>query len=130
MGKKKKNRENKEGKTKKGRKIGALNQIEKEENMQDEPVRYRDTPREEAEIKQLKNRLSRMTGQLNGISRMLDEGRYCGDILTQVAAVESALQNFGYVVLRDHLDACVTDEIRKGNDGIMDETVELIRKLK
>ena len=45
------------------------------------------TPRSEKERKQLQNRLSRMTGQLNGISRMLEENRYCGDILTQVAAV-------------------------------------------
>ena len=44
------------------------------------------TPRSEKERKQLQNRLSRMSGQLNGISRMLEENRYCGDILTQVAA--------------------------------------------
>jgi DNA-binding FrmR family transcriptional regulator len=71
-----------------------------------------------------------MTGQLNGISRMLDDNRYCGDILTQVAAVESALQGFGYVVLQNHMKTCVADEIRNGNDAIIDETVELIRKLK
>ena len=59
------------------------------------------TPRSEKERKQLQNRLSRMTGQLNGISRMLEENRYCGDILTQVAAVESALQAFGYAILRN-----------------------------
>ena len=55
------------------------------------------TPRSEKK-KQLQNRLSRMSGQLNGISRMLEENRYCGDILTQVAAVESALQAFGYAI--------------------------------
>ena len=61
------------------------------------------TPRSEKERKQLQNRLSRMTGQLNGISRMLEENRYCGDILTQVAAaVESALQAFGYAILKEY----------------------------
>lgn len=88
------------------------------------------TPRNEAELKQLKNRLSRMAGQLNGISRMLDENRYCGDILTQVAAVQSALQAFGYVILKEHMDTCVVEEVRKGNTQIVDEAVELIKKLK
>ena len=88
------------------------------------------TPRNEAELKQLKNRLSRMAGQLNGISRMLDENRYCGDILTQVAAVQSALQAFGYVILKEHMDTCVVEEVKKGNTQIVDEAVELIKKLK
>ena len=87
-------------------------------------------PRSEKELKQLKNRLSRMTGQLNGISKMLDENRYCGDILTQVAAVESALQAFGYMVLKTHMETCVAEEIQNGNLAVMDETVELIKKLK
>lgn len=92
--------------------------------------RLKSTPREESELRQLKNRLSRMVGQLNGISRMLDENRYCGDILTQVAAVESALQSFGYLVLRDHMETCVAEEIQKGNMAVVEEAVELIKKLK
>lgn len=92
--------------------------------------RTKHTPRSEKELKKLKNRLSRMIGQLNGISRMLDENRYCGDILTQVAAVESALQSFGYIVLAEHMETCVTEEIRKGNDQIMEEAIELVKKLK
>ena len=88
------------------------------------------TPRSETERKQLQNRLSRMSGQLNGISRMLEENRYCGDILTQVAAVESALQAFGYAILKEHMETCVVEEIRKGNTAIVDEAVELVKKLK
>ncbi len=88
------------------------------------------TPREEAGVRQLKNRLNRMVGQLNGIGRMLDENRYCGDILTQVAAVESALQAFGYLVLQEHMETCVVEEIQKGNTQVVRETVELIKKLK
>lgn len=88
------------------------------------------TPRSEKERKQLQNRLSRMTGQLNGISRMLEENRYCGDILTQVAAVESALQAFGYAILKEHMETCVVEEIQKGNTAVVDEAVELVKKLK
>lgn len=92
--------------------------------------RTKHTPRSEKERKQLQNRLNRMIGQLNGISRMLDENRYCGDILTQVAAVESALQSFGHIVLAEHMETCVVEEIRKGNDQIMEEAIELVKKLK
>ena len=88
------------------------------------------TPRSETERKQLQNRLSRMTGQLNGISRMLEENRYCGDILTQIAAVESALQAFGYAILKEHMETCVVEEIRKGNTAIVEEAVDLVKKLK
>lgn len=88
------------------------------------------TPRQEKEIKQLKNRLNRIVGQLNGIGRMLDENRYCGDILTQVAAVESALQSFGYLILQEHMETCVVEEIDKGNLEVIEEAVELMKKLK
>lgn len=91
---------------------------------------HKATPRSEKELRQLQNRLKRMIGQLNGISKMLDDNRYCGDILIQVAAVESALQSFGYLVLQDHLKTCVVEEIQKGNTKILDEAVELIKKLK
>lgn len=88
------------------------------------------TPRDAENLRNLKNRLSRMSGQLNGISKMLDENRYCGDILTQVAAVESALQAFGHLILQEHMETCVVEEIRKGNTAIVEEAVELMKKLK
>ena len=81
-------------------------------------------------MKQLQNRLNRITGQINGIKTMLDDNRYCGDVLIQVAAVESALQSFGYIVLQNHLETCVAEEVKKGNTQILDEAVELIKKLK
>ena len=92
--------------------------------------RMRHTPRDEAELRQLKNRISRMSGQLNGIARMLDENRYCGDILIQIAAVEKALQSFGYSVLKAHMETCMVEEIQSGNPEIVDEVVELVKKLK
>ena len=92
--------------------------------------RHRHTPRSDEELRQLKNRLNRMAGQLNGIGRMLDENRYCGDILIQVSAVERALQNFGYMLLKSHMEACVAEEVRKGNPDIIEETLERMKKLK
>lgn len=88
------------------------------------------TPRQESELKLLKNRLNRITGQLNGIGKMLEENRYCGDILMQVAAAESALQSFAYLILQEHMETCVVEEIRRGNLAVVEETVELMKKLK
>ena len=93
-------------------------------------AQHKHTPRGEEDLRQLHNRLNRMVGQLNGISRMLDENRYCGDILIQIAAVEKALQNFGYIVLRDHMNTCVVEQIQSGNTQVVDEAVELMKKLK
>ena len=92
--------------------------------------RYKATPRGEQEIRQLQNRINRMMGQLGGISRMVEENRYCGDILIQVAAVESALQSFGYLVLQRHMETCVVEQVKQGNTGVIEEAVELIKKLK
>lgn len=61
---------------------------------------------------------------------MLADNRYCGDILIQLSAVESALQSFGYMVLSDHLKTCVVENIKDGNLAILDETVDLVKKLK
>ena len=91
---------------------------------------HKNTPRSESSNRQLQNRLNRMIGQLNGIKKMLDDNRYCGDILTQIAAVESALQSFGYIILQDHMETCVVEEIKNGNLQIVDEAVDLIKKLK
>ena len=93
-------------------------------------IHYRHTPRSEEDLRQLRNRLNRMVGQLNGIGKMLDENRYCGDILIQIAAVEKALQNFGYIILRDHMNTCMVDAVQKGDTAVMDEAIELMKKLK
>lgn len=91
---------------------------------------YKSIPREAEELKKLKNRLNRMIGQLNGIGKMLEENRYCGDILMQVAAVENALQSFGYLILQNHLETCVSDKIKNGEAEVIDEAMYLIKKIK
>ena len=92
--------------------------------------KYKHTPRKDASVRALHSRLNRIIGQLNGIKSMLDENRYCGDVLIQVSAAESALRTFGYMILRDHMESCITEEIKKGNMEIIDETMFLIKGLK
>lgn len=92
--------------------------------------RFKNTPRSEETLRQLKNRINRITGQLNGIQKMLDDNRYCGDILNQISAVESALQSVGYIILEEHMQTCVIEEVKNGNNSIVTEAVELMKKLK
>ena len=99
-------------------------------NQENSYCRFKHTPRDAEKLKLLKNRLNRMIGQLSGIGNMLDDNRYCGDILTQISAVESALQSFGYIILQDHLETCVTEKIQSGDETVIAETVDLIKKLK
>ncbi|MDP1617015.1 metal-sensitive transcriptional regulator [Phenylobacterium sp.] len=63
----------------------------------------------------LANRLSRIEGQVRGISRMVEEDRYCIDILTQVQAVRAALARVETEVLKDHLDHCIEGAIVSGD---------------
>ena len=92
--------------------------------------RHKSTPRDAAKQKKLTSRINRIIGQLSGIQNMLDDNRYCGDILIQIGAVESALQSFGYIVLQEHLETCVEEEVQKGNTQIMEEVIDLVKKLK
>ena len=64
----------------------------------------------------LKRRLHRIEGQVRGIERMVDEDRYCIDILTQVAAVRTALESLGLQVLEDHVSHCVHDALSAGDE--------------
>ena len=77
-------------------------------------------------------RLKRIEGQARGIHRMIDEEKYCIDILTQVAAVTSALKAVSLGLLGDHLAHCVADAARKGGpeaDEKLDEAMQAIKRL-
>ena len=75
------------------------------------------------------NWLSRIEGQVRGIKRMVEEDAYCVDIITQVAAVNAALNSFNKVLLTNHIKTCVAKDIREGNDEVIDELTALLQKL-
>lgn len=85
--------------------------------------------RSEKEYKDLMNRLKRIEGQVRGIQGMVEKDMYCADILTQVAAVNAALNSFNKVLLGNHVRTCVAENIRQGNDEVIDELVVLLQKL-
>ena len=63
----------------------------------------------------LQSRLNRIEGQVRGVSRMIEEGRYCIDVLTQLQAVRAALVKVETEMLKDHLGHCLEDAIVSGN---------------
>ena len=85
--------------------------------------------RDEKEYKDLMNRLSRIEGQVRGVKGMLERDAYCVDILTQVAAINAALNSFNKVLLANHIKSCVVENVRNGDDSIIDELVVTIQKL-
>ena len=72
-------------------------------------------------------RLKRIQGQIRGLEKMIEEKRYCIDILDQVASVKSALDGVGLLLMRTHIDSCVTSSIRAGKSGkVIDELMETL----
>ena len=85
--------------------------------------------RDSKEYKDLVNRLNRIEGQVRGIRKMVDEERYCVDILTQVSAIQSALNSFNKKLLASHIHSCVVEDIQDGRVEAVDELCEIIQKL-
>jgi len=85
--------------------------------------------RNEKEYKELIKRLNRIEGQIKGVKNMVEDERYCVDILTQVSAIQAALNGFSKELFANHLKTCVVDEIKSGNDAIVDELCKTMQKL-
>lgn len=77
-------------------------------------------------------RLRRIEGQVRGLQRMIEQGRYCGDVLAQIAAVQSSLRGAGEVLLQSHLRHCLAGAVRAGDEAraerIYDELTGLFRR--
>jgi DNA-binding FrmR family transcriptional regulator len=78
------------------------------------------TPMKESHLK----RLRRIEGQVRGLQRMVEEDKYCIDILTQVSAATKALQSFSLELLEEHLEHCVVDAARKGGPEAQEKVRE------
>lgn len=85
--------------------------------------------REDKEYKDLIHRLNRIEGQVRGIKAMLEDERYCVDILTQVAAIQAALNGFNKCLLSSHIKSCVVEDIRAGREEAVDELCDTIKKI-
>ena len=74
------------------------------------------------------NRLSRAIGHLEKVKRMVEEGHDCSEVRIQLAAVRSALDNTGKVILKDHMRHCIVDAVEEGDQQAIDELCAAIQK--
>lgn len=81
------------------------------------------------EYQKLIHRLNRIEGQIRGLKGMIERDAYCTDILIQSSAVAAALNAFNKELLANHIRTCVADDIREGNDEVIDELVDTLQKL-
>lgn len=77
----------------------------------------------------LVSRLNRVEGQIRGIRGMVEKDVYCDDILNQIAAVQSALNAVGKILLEGHMRSCVMERIQQGDHEVIDELLKTMNKL-
>lgn len=86
---------------------------------------------DEQSCTKIRQRLQRVEGQIRGIIRMVDEEKYCIEVLTQISAARAALQNAGLEILKEHLYGCVSRQIRDGSESterVLSELMQLLKK--
>jgi DNA-binding FrmR family transcriptional regulator len=79
--------------------------------------------------KSLISRLNRVEGQVRGVKRLIEEDTYCDDVLTQIAAIQSALNGVGKLLLEGHMKSCVVERIQEGDTEVIDELLVTVKRL-
>jgi len=74
------------------------------------------------------DRLNRINGQINGIKKMVEDSRYCDDVLMQISAVNNSLKSLGLALIDNHLKTCVKEDIMAGKDDTLDELMKTFER--
>lgn len=83
----------------------------------------------EKEKQELKLRLKKISGQINGIDKMIDDGRYCVDILQQLTAARAAMNQVSLLILESHTKSCVVNAIKEDRaDDAIGELIDVVRR--
>lgn len=91
--------------------------------------KYIKTPKNDEEKKQLVNRLKRVEGQVRGIQKMIEEDRYCIDVMIQINAINAALKQVGANLLEHHTSHCVLEAIESGDgETAVSELVDVMKQ--
>ena len=86
------------------------------------------TKRSDEEKKLIINRLNRISGQINGISKMVENDAYCNDVLIQLSAVKNSVKSLSTHILENHLYMCVTNDLENGEYDTIDELISLFKR--
>ena len=73
-------------------------------------------------------RINRIKGQMEGVKRMVEDSRYCADILIQLSAIDKSVKSLAAVILDNHLHTCVVNDIKKDDNSSLDEISELFKR--
>lgn len=85
-------------------------------------------PHKHPNQKQIINRMARIIGHAESIKRMLEEEKECSDILIQIAAVKSALNNVGKLILKEHINHCIVEAVENEDDSALEKLDDAIDK--
>lgn len=85
-------------------------------------------PHHHENTKAVLNRMSRAIGHMESIKRMVEDGRDCSEVLIQIAAVRSAINNIGKIILEDHISHCIVDAVETGDKKALEDLNEAIEK--
>lgn len=80
------------------------------------------------DTKKIINRMSRAIGHMESIKRMVEDGRDCSEILIQLSAVRSAINNVGKIILQDHINNCVVDAVESGDKKVLEDLNNAVDK--
>lgn len=86
------------------------------------------TKRSPEEKKLIINRLNRISGQINGITKMIENDAYCNDVLVQLSAVKNSVKSLSSHILENHLYTCVTNDLENGELDTIDELISLFKR--
>ncbi len=86
------------------------------------------TIRSDEDKKTLISRLNRIEGQIRGVANMVNEDRYCDDILIQLSAVDKSIKSLANLLLEKHMKSCVKERLNDGDDTILEEIVDLFKR--
>ena len=100
-----------------------------EEHTHEHPHSHADGhPHHHENTRAVLNRMSRAIGHMESIKTMIEDGRDCSEVLIQIAAVRSAINNIGKIILEDHIWHCVVDALETGDQKVLDDLDEAINK--
>ena len=100
-----------------------------EEHTHEHPHSHADGhPHHHENTRAVLNRMSRAIGHMESIKAMIEDGRDCSEALIQIAAVRSAINNIGKIILEDHIRHCVVDALETGDQKVLDDLDEAINK--
>ena len=100
-----------------------------EEHTHEHPHSHADGhPHHHENTRAVLNRMSRAIGHMEAVKTMIEDGRDCSEVLIQIAAVRSAINNIGKIILEDHIRHCVVDALETGDQKVLDDLDEAINK--